>query len=600
MDKLAKYRFQKPLIINPHLMHVIMKGKIAILVLSSILLMNAADAQIGGLLKKKKDKEQTAVADTTVKPDGNEPEKQEMKKGGGFFQKVIDKIAKTAGNTMMGSSGTVTTIDNLDDVDVIVSVGTNIYSKDLGLIFTDFLGKDWVNNGDFTMVQLASKDAYLMYKYSGVINVNGKELKHASMGIHTVTENPGSGNKKVSFEKNGTVEGSFEVPLPFKNVKLVSINGQNKNVKADFTKDVSLELADFSTEPNSLIRVDVITTQIGIRTLSLVAYVKPAAKVTIPAAAFRNIENTNNFNFKDCYLSVSDQLMVKAINPTGKIPANQMVITGSNDGMWLDVTDSKDNNNGIKFESGNASVEKKNAAFAMPLSFAKNVAVSSFYVYGTTQLYDQKTNNWTKTETTKSIEFPQIPDAVLDTTLEEMYKKFTTTIAEVAGSNIMPVTTIPGTPGYENTMKFMKDEVNNEGEFLKVYNNLNPVKSFASVSNRYYGENVLIKDAKADALFKVSLACALSWKDKPEMTPYLTLELIGSSNGDFRSFMGNTKYFTITVAGEGYELKKNKPVDFAKIFQVDAFNQQFKKVLAELKAREEASGDYEKIWGIQR
>ncbi|MEI2756751.1 MAG: hypothetical protein V9F46_09890 [Chitinophagaceae bacterium] len=32
----------------------------------------------------------------------------------------------------------------------------------------------------------------------------------------------------------------------------------------------------------------------------------------------------------------------------------------------------------------------------MPLSIAKNVAVSSFYTYGTTQLYDVNTNSWTQ------------------------------------------------------------------------------------------------------------------------------------------------------------------------------------------------------------
>jgi hypothetical protein len=551
---------------------------------------NTATAQLGGLLKKKKDKEEkteVAAAKTDTIPNSEEEKTEKKKSGGGFFQKVVGKVAKAAGGAAGGMAGMVGTTDNLADVDIVISIGTNIYSKDLGLMFTDFLGKDWINNGDFTMLQLASKDAYKMYKYSGIIKVNGKELKHASMGVHTTTENPGSGNKKISFEKNGTVEGSFEVPVPAKNIKLLSINGQNKNIKTDFTKDVVLELANYSTEPNSLIRVDVITTQIGIRTLSMVTYVKPAAKVTIPAVAFRNIENTNNFNFKNCYLSVSDQLMVKAINPTGKIPANQIAITGSNDGMWLDVTDSKDNYKGFKFENGNANVEKKNAAFAMPLSFAKNVAVSSFYVYGTTQLYDQKTNNWTKTETTKTIDFPQIPDAVLDAALEEMYKKFTATLTDVSGSNIMPVTTIPGTTSYENTMKFMKGEVNNEGEFLKAYNNLNPVKSFASVSNSYYGENALIKDAKADALFKVSLACALSWEKKPEMTPYLTIELIGASNGDFRSFMGNTKYFTMTIA-------------FDKVFQINDFNEKFKKALQELKEKEAAIGDYEKVWSLQK
>lgn len=576
-----------------------MKCKFLLSVICCVFIFINANGQFGGILKKKKDKTEQS-ADTTVTPATTKEEEPEKKKGGGFFQKVVGKVAKAAGGAVGGLGGMVSTADNLDNVDVIASVGTNIYSKDLGLIFTDFLGKEWINNGDFTMLQLASKDAFTMYKYAGTIKVNGKELKHASMGVHTVTENPGSGNKKISFEKNGVVEGSFEIPLPAKNIKLISINGQNKNIKVDLTKDVQLELANYSAAADALVRVDVITTQIGIRTLSMVAYVKPAAMVTIPAAAFRNIENTNNFNFKDCYLSVSEQQLVKATNISGKIPANQIAITGSNDGMWIDVSNSSSNFKGFKFETGAASVEKKNAAFAMPLSFAKNVAVSSFYTYGTTQLYDQKTNNWTKTETTKSIDFPQIPDTYLDGMLEDLHNKLTATLTAVTGSNIMPVTAAPNAPSYANTIKFMPGEVNNDGEFLKVYKDLKPVKTLSSVSNMYYGESALLKEVKADALLKVSLACALSWDKKPTMTPYLTIELIGISNGDFRSFMGNTKYFTINIAGNGYELKKNKPVEFDKVFQVDEFNDQFKKALQELKAKEDANGDYEKVWGLQR
>lgn len=57
----------------------------------------------------------------------------------------------------MGAGGSVANVENLGEADIIVSTGTNIYSKDLGLMVTDFLGKDWINNGDFTMLQLASR-----------------------------------------------------------------------------------------------------------------------------------------------------------------------------------------------------------------------------------------------------------------------------------------------------------------------------------------------------------------------------------------------------------------------------------------------------------
>ena len=64
--------------------------------------------------------------------------------------------------------------------------------------------------------------------------------------------------------------------------------------------------------------------------------------------------------------------------------------------------------------------------------------------------------------------------------------------------------------------------------------------------------------------------------------------------------MGNTHYFTMNIKGDGYELKKKAQVELNKVFQVDAFVSQFTKALTELKAKEQASGDYEKIWGLQQ
>ena len=225
----------------------------------------------------------------------------------------------------------------------------------------------------------------------------------------------------------------FNIPLPAKNIKLLSINGQSKNVQVDLTKDVILELANYSTATDALVRVDLLLTTLGLRSLYLAAYVKPAAKVTIPAAAFRNIETANPFNFKSCYLAIAEQALVPVQNPTGAFTKSFDAITGSNDGMWIDVTASDNNSKGIKI--GNTIV-KKNAAYAMPLSFAKKVAVSSFYTYGTTYLYEENTNKWQQSTTKKTIDFPEIPDAVLNNMLEQMYQKFTSAFTEINGSTI--------------------------------------------------------------------------------------------------------------------------------------------------------------------
>ena len=150
----------------------------------------------------------------------------------------------------------------------------------------------------------------------------------------------------------------------------------------DLTKEVVLDLANYSTGPDALIRVDIVTSVIGMRSLTMAAYVKPAAKVIIPAAAFRNIETENKgTSFKNSYLMVSDQQLVQSIAQSGVFKAPVIAVTGSNAGMWVNVTAAPEINKGFviseKEKINGSEVEitakKRNAAYAMPLSFAKKL-----------------------------------------------------------------------------------------------------------------------------------------------------------------------------------------------------------------------------------
>lgn len=550
----------------------------------------------------KKDKSESA----------KEEQKEEPKKTGNIFQKAMSKVSKMVGNLAGELGGSVAEAPNLENVDVLASVGTNIFPKDLGLATNDFLKGEWIDHGDFTMLMLSSRNGFQFFKYAGTIKLNGKELKHQSFGTHYVVEAPNSGNKKISFEKNGVEEGSFTVPPPAQNIQLISINGSKSNVSVDLTKEVVLELANFSTGQDALVRVDIVTSVIGMRSLTMAAYVKPAAKVVIPAAAFRNIETQNKgTGFKNSYLMVSDQQLVKSVAQSGVFKEPVIAVTGSNAGMWVNVTNSPEISKGIVINESEKlngaemeiAAKKLNAAYAMPLSFAKKIAVASMSIQGTTQLYESKTNNWTKTETTKSIDFPQIPDEWLQETLAGMYTAFTNATTEVISGQFLPETAIPSAPSYSLVQDFFKDEMNTADQFLSVYKNLNPIKPLTSNSMRVFGENALLKETGADALLKVSIALQLSYDGKPAMTPLLTVEMDGVSNGAFRSFVGNTKYFSITVKGAPYIIKKGKTLDkeeLAKIVQTSNLAAAYKKALSSLKEKEAAIGDYETVWNLQQ
>jgi hypothetical protein len=224
-------------------------------------------------------------------------------------------------------------------------------------------------------------------------------------------------------------------------------------------------------------------------------------------------------------------------------------------------------------------------------------------IQGTTYLYENNTNKWTQVETTKELKFPQIPESILQDVLANIYQKFTAVTAEVSGASILPENTIPSTASYELVQQFFKNEMNNSEQFLAVYKNLNPIKPLTSNSMRVNGENALLKESGADALLKVSITLQLTWDGKPAMTPYLNVEMDGVSNGAFRSFVGNTKYFSVQVKGEPFVLKKGVNIDkdlIMQMVQTDALAAAYKKALFEIKSKEAASGDYEAVWNLQK
>lgn len=555
-----------------------------------------SDAQIFKKIMSKNDNDTSKI------------EKTEKKAGGSLFQKAITKIAKVAGNTVAGASGMVKTVDNLNEVDVRAALGVNIYSKNLGLTLNDFLSDEWYDYGDFTMLGLSSKNGMTYYKYAGTVSVNKKPLKHSSFGFYAICESATNDNKTITFEKNGQIEGEFQIPKPTHKVKLVSINGAKDNITIDFTKDVTLEIADFEALETSLIRIDVVYSVIGMRTQALVAYVKPTSKITIPYQAFRNLETKNKgLNFKDSYLSISQQELVKSINNKGIFTSPINVLTGSNDGKWINVSNKGEHFYGIKFEKeiGEAKidVEKDNAAYAMPLSFAKKVAVASFSIEGITQMSSTKINRFQQTETKKSIDFPQIPDSWQDATLADLYGKLTNVFTSITTYTLFPENTVTNLKSYENVQQFFLEDTNEKSNFLRAYKGLNPIKALSSPSVILNGENALLAESKTDALLKVKMQLDLTYDEKPLMTPYLIVELDGKTNGDFRSYLGNTKYFRIKIIGKPYEIKRGKsltPAEYAKITQIDTFTESFKHALSELKEKEIAIGDYEIVWNLQK
>jgi hypothetical protein len=541
------------------------------------------------------------------------PKKEESKSGGGLFQKMITKVAKIAGKVGGTAFDLAKTTDDLAGVNPFTSVGTNIFPKSTGIAVTDFYNKPWIDYGDFVMLYLPAKNSPAEYfKYNGVAKCNGEELNYLGNGVYALLQNASMNSKVITLEKNNTIEGSFTIPAITSKIKIQSVNGQKDNISIDLTKDMTVDLLNYSDTKDALLRLDIVATTIGLRSLYFVAHVKPAKTITIPAAAFKHIENENpGVNFNNCYINISETNLTQTLENKGYFSTPLLATTGSNDGKFIHVTNSNKITKGLsilqteKINGGDYVIEvsKKNASQAKPTSFAKNIAFASVTMAGTTSFYDQKTNKWTETETTKKIEFPKIPDTYIDNSLQQLRDKTADATNAVLGCKILTDDIVINAPSYQISQQYFKEERNEAGEFYKAYKNMQPIIPIGATTLAAQSFNGILTETNTDGLLKVDITVVASYDNKPVLTPTLKVELVGERNGGFRSLTGNTKYFTITIKGKPYEIKNKTqltPEEFSKIVQVSEFTEAYKKALSELVSKEKELGEYEIIWNLQK
>lgn len=572
--------------------------KIVLLLCLSIAVCESSNAQFW----KKKEKE-AEKKDTTTKEAKEEGEK-EKKKGGGFFGKVVTKIAKVAGKVGVGAVGTAKKVNTLEEVDVFVQQAANIYPKELGLALHDFWGGEWVD-GDMIAVSLLNKSSAISaYTWDGSFNLNDKPLKHQALGVHANMVTASTKANRVSFATGGSEFGSFSIPVETNKIKLTSINNQTSNISLDLTKDVELQVANAKT--NALVRVDIVIAYMGIRSAYLVGYFKPAEKILVPALMFKHIETKNKgVNFKNSYINVSQSSFVETIDNKGYFTKPLQLISGSNDGKWVTVTNNNKVDEGIEIKSEGLLVQKGNASFSRPLSFAKKIALGNITIKGTTAGGATRTNRLEGTVTTIDFSMPEIPESYLNETLQEMYNKYTAAIKEVLGKDVLAPEIITSTKAFAENANFITEEFNEQGGFVKHFKNSAPLgEKNNSIAFQFKGLGSMLKEAKVDAILKIEFLVAPPAKIKDgSLETGMTIEMVGMNNGGLPGGFLPTSYFKIQMEGVDYKVK-NKTLlteeEFKKITQIDFFVEKFKKALTELKAKEMASGEYEKYWSAQQ
>lgn len=553
---------------------------------------------------KKKDKEDIKTDSTTESSSVSDKDK---KGGPNLFTKMITKVAKLTGGAMQTA-----TTDDLDIVVPSVYQYSNLAPGNLGTVEMAFF-EGWKTGGRQIGLMFTKKKSLSFTKIDGTVKVDNKPAEFITMGIYSAFSEQSKNPQKVEVVTKSGDKTSFTILPPKHNVKIISINGSKaETINIDPSKDLVLEVENTPATEKDQLAVRVLGKTLAISYWSELGYFPVTNKIVIPAAYFRNINNTNGnglTNFKKSYFSIIRSSREKATDVSGsyaEIEYDNIV----EDGRYMNVSPDIEVNKGVEAKGENLTngykssylAKKTNAFSSMPFSKIKNTGVTSFSIHGTTSYYKADTKyagNGATQERERSVQFPKFPDATWQAVLDELYTQLIPVIKEELNTTIEPLEKMTGAAAYQAMETWNKDDENTSSEFSLSYKNTKRLSSFLPLTEMYGANNYeekLMKETNTNALinvlFNLSLKVDGGGFGTAKMIPELNFTLKGPQNGPTVC----TKYCVVTVAGEGFLIKNKKEFSLNEVVKIPELIAAFRKSLQELKAAEKANGEYDIIW----
>ncbi len=520
---------------------------------------------------------------------------------GKLLNKALSKVTKLVGTA---SDQTTTT---LNDITPIGGIGSNLNPPEVATFEQSFF-KGWKAGGDLVAFTFSKKGSAGYYKIDGTVTSNGVPLDYLTSGTYSLITEASSAPRKIELSASSGQKASFTIAPSTKKVKLVSVNGQTDKISIDPTKDVVLELAT-DVPANTLLKISIAITQVGIKSFVDVCFVKSGPKITIPAAAFRNINLTPGgkalYNYKNCFLQIGFESVENATDVSGsfqKVEYRNVYY----DGKFVDITTEPVLNPGLTMTGTAAQMDytsfKPNAFLSRPIGQVKKIGVKSFAIRGTTYKQTVEVTNGynTQTTTTTTLQFPKQPNEVWDALMEKLYPELAAIIQEEIAP-VLPLETVTNAPSYSTIESFSKDDVNTKVEFERAYKNTKVVSAFLPISEGFGNSGVnerLMNETGADALATITLDLEISeGGGLVLMSPKLALEISGKSNG----YVYNTKYCTVNIkSSKGTGFTNNiTPAQLEAIVRKSDLMIVFRKALKEMKEKEKTNQDYEIVWNMQ-
>lgn len=557
----------------------------------------------------------------------------------GLMGKALAKLAKAM-------APPAATVSDLNQVSPIAGISGNLHPVELGTVSQAFF-PGWTSGGDMAWLMFTRKDTSAFVKIDGTVTVNGVPAEYSTAGTYALISGANNVARKVEITTSTGQKAAFTMEPAKSKVKVLSVNGQKDNISLDLTKDVVIELENTDVPANTMLRVDLAINQVGVKSQYGVCYIRSGASITIPAAAFRNINikpaGGAVYNYKKSFISVSVETTEPAVAVNGAFP-NLMYTRSYSDGKFVTISKEPNLNTGLvakgkeDLKDGAMSYEfsKPNAFSSRPLPMMKKIGISSVSIMGKTVsvssvITQDKDNLKGLAQTTKTttVTFPQQSNETWEGVIAKLYPQLAAIIQKELSASIVPVEAIHKTAAYQSVSKYAQAEVNTEKEFLIDYDHASPLRTMPVGQGAGYGINEkLMNEAGVDALMKIGLTLEVQQDgDYGVMVPKLTFEITGKANGRETA----TTYYSGTLTGKGVPSENiglrvqyssangimgdaegrnsDKTYHHAgtisseeldKIVRRSDLLTLFAKGLKEIRDQEKANGDYEVVWHLQQ
>ncbi len=524
----------------------------------------------------------------------------------------------------MAAQMMTTKTSKINDAAVQVMYVSNLYPADAGTTETDFFEKEWRPGRSFVSINFVKRKGVGFYEINGEVKVNNEPLKHIANGFYgkfvdTVDNNPQTFRVTTTTGEDATF--SVDPPKP---VSIISVNGKKENAEVNMNSPLTIEFADFQKlAKDEKVRVSFLMDVLGVRTFVDVGIFKPVKKLTIPPEAFKHtavsssMKGFTNFKPGKNYLRVERFSFKKGHNPN--VGASQIISEGW---AWspIKITEGAGGETGISIESPNKKesgfsykVNKPNAFSGKPLFKAKKFALTSLSVRGVLKTVTKETsehygfdNTVTITTTTRTWQFPQLPDSFWEQLMSNVYKDLEKVLKAEYNITLIPVEKVVKSPSYA-ALEPIEDE-NTEVKIAKSYKgtkNLLPTslgKMVSDISSTFASDRPdsrMMDELDVDGLISVTLDLAVPKNTEfVLLNPIMAIRMTGLPNG---YVVGPTVYYQGIVHGTGVPFSE---AEFAninalnKIIRKDDLIGMFKKSLQDLAKKEKEEG-YEAIWKLQ-